>query len=178
VTPVDDPDLAVPAGWGEPRKRTITWFDPAGELLATPRSGADLLRAMRDGVLPPPPMASVFGFRIEEVEHGRVVFSCEPDGSSYNPLGVVHGGLVCTLADTVTGCAVHTTLDATTGYTSIDLSVSYLRPGTAASGVLVATGTVTKVGRRVGFAEARIVDGRGRDVATATSSLLIIVPNA
>jgi uncharacterized protein (TIGR00369 family) len=174
MTRADDLDVAGPADWGEPRQRTITWFDPAGPLHATPRSGIDMLRAIQDGVLPAPPMASVFGFRIVEVDVGRIVFECEPDESSYNPLGVVHGGLVCTLADTVAGCAVHTTLDAETGYTSIDLAVSYLRAVTADSGVLRATGTATKVGRRVGFAEARIVDGRGRDVATATSSLLLV----
>ena len=119
-------------------------------------------------------MASLFGFRVVEVERGRVVFECEPDESAYNPLGVVHGGLVCTLADTVTGCAAHTTLPAGTAYTSIDLAVSYLRPVTVDSGVLRATGTTTKVGRRVSFAAATIVDGHGREVATATSSLLVI----
>ena len=121
-------------------------------------------------------MAATFGFRITEVDVGRVVFTCTPDESSYNPLGVVHGGLVCTLLDSVTGCAVHSTLDAGSSYTSIDLSVSYLRPVTVASGELTATGVATKVGRRVGFAEGRVLDAAGRAVATATSSLLVVVP--
>jgi len=160
--------------WGEPRQRTITWWDPSRPGDDAPRSGLEFLRAVRDGELAPPPMASVFGLRVVEVEHGRVVFECEPDESAYNPLGVVHGGLVCTLADTVVGCAAHSTLPAGVAYTSIDLSVSYLRAVTASSGVLRATGTVTKLGSRVIFAEAVITDGRGRDVATATSSLLVI----
>jgi len=121
-------------------------------------------------------MASVFGFRIVEVGAGHIVFECEPDESSYNPLGVVHGGLVCTLLDTVTGCAVHSTLEAGVSYTSIDLSVSYLRAVTVESGTLRATGIATKVGRRVGFAEGRVIDASGREVATATSSLLIVAP--
>ena len=137
---------------GAPRHRTITWYEPAA-LHAEPRSGTAFLEAIRDGVIAPPPMASVFGFRIVEVDVGRVVFACEPDGSTYNPLGVVHGGLVCTLLDTVTGCAVHSTLDPGASYTSIDLSVSYLRAVTVDSGELRATGIATKVGRRVGFAE-------------------------
>ena len=63
-----------------------------------------------------------------------MMFDCVPDESAYNPIGVVHGGLVCTLADTVTACAVHTTLDVGVAYTSIDLNVSYLRPVTKETG--------------------------------------------
>jgi uncharacterized protein (TIGR00369 family) len=167
--------LATPAHeWGEPHERTITWHAPLAPSALAARSGAEVLAAIHDGDLAPPPMASVFGFRIAELEAGRIVFECEPDESSYNPLGVVHGGLVCTLADTVCGCAVHTTLPAGATYTSIDLTVSYLRPVTIESGTLRATGVARKVGRRVAFADASIVDRHGREVATATSSLLVI----
>ncbi len=160
--------------WGAPRERTIRWHEPAEPAALAGWSGLEVLTAIRDGVLAPPPMATVFGFRIAELEPGSIVFECEPDGSSYNPLGVVHGGLVCTLADTVCGCAVHTMLPAGTSYTSIDLTVSYLRAVTLESGTLRATGVARKVGRRVAFSEASIVDGLGREVATATSSLLVI----
>jgi uncharacterized protein (TIGR00369 family) len=112
--------------------------------------------------------------QMREIDVGRVVFVCEPDESAYNPIGVVHGGLVCTLADTVAACAVHTTLDAGIAYTSIDLNVSYLRPVTVDSGLLRATGLVTKPGRRVAFSSAEIVDQAGRLVATATSSCLVM----
>jgi len=105
---------------------------------------------------------------------GKVAFECTPDESAYNTLGMVHGGLVCTLADTVVGCAVHSTLDPGLTCTSIDLHVSYLRPVTTDSGVLRAIGEVTKPGRRVGFAAAEIRDGSNKLVATATSSLLIM----
>jgi len=137
-------------------------------------SGLELLRAIRDGELPPPPMAVLIGMRICEIELGRVVFECEPDESAYNPSGVIHGGLVCTLADTVAACAVHTTLEAGVGVISIDLNVSYLRPVTTASGLLRATGRVTKPGRRVAYSAAEIVDGGGKIVATATSSCLVV----
>jgi uncharacterized protein (TIGR00369 family) len=168
-----------PAGahtdWGTPRTKTISWYDPmlsaaAGRSL----TGIEMLRAIRDGEIPRPPIAAVFGFEITEVEPGLVVFSCVPDESAYNPIGVVHGGLVCTLADTVSACAVHTTLEAGVAYTSIDLNVSYLRPVTLDSGALTATGRLTKPGRRVAFSSAEIVDCRGKLVATATSSCLIM----
>ena len=123
-------DNLAPPHWGQPRSRTVTWYDPMATAAAgTTMSGFEFLQAIRDGTLPPAPIASLFLMRGVEAENGRVVFECEPDQSAYNPIGVVHGGLVCTLADTVAGCAVHSTLEAGVGYTSIDINVSYLRPG-------------------------------------------------
>jgi uncharacterized protein (TIGR00369 family) len=169
-----DPSLAA---WGEPRSKTVHWYDPMVTAAAgQPLSGVDFIRAIRDGAIPPPPIAMLFGMQIREVEVGRVVFECEPDESAYNPIGVVHGGLVCTLSDTVAGCAVHTTLDAGVAYTSIDINVSYLRPVTKDSGVLRATGHVTKPGRRVAYCAAEIVDQAGKVVATASSSCLVMDP--
>ncbi len=139
-------------------------------------SGLEFLQGMRDGLLPPPPIAGLIGMRLVEVDVGKVVFESEPDESVYNPIGLVHGGLVCTLADSVTGCAVHSTLEAGYGYTSIDINVSYLRAVTANSGTLRATGLITRPGRRVAFARAEIVDGFGKVVATATSSCLVMAP--
>ena len=81
---------------------------------------------------------------------------------------------MCTLADTVIGCAVHSTLEKGLTSTSSDLNVSYLRPVTSSSGTLRATGRVTKPGRRVAFASAEIVDGAGKVVATAAGSCLVI----
>ena len=91
-------------------------------------------------------------------------------------LGVIHGGLLCTLLDTVIGCATHTTLERGTGYTSIELKVSYLRPVTLDTGELTATGTVTKEGRRVVFADGVVTDAEGNLLATASSSLLVLSP--
>jgi uncharacterized protein (TIGR00369 family) len=176
VTGVRESSLADRAvTWGEPRSKTITWHDPlltadAGAGL----SGLEFLRSIRDGILPPPPMAAHFGLRLRDVEVGRVVFECEPDESAYNPIGMVHGGLVCTLADSVAGCAVHSTLESGLAYTSIDLNVSYLRAVTSGSGTLVAVGVVTKPGRRVAFAAVEIHDGQGKLVATASSSCLVM----
>ena len=175
MTVVDPAAQAAPVH-GEPRSRTITWHAPVPLDAYAGWTGLEVLTAIRDGVVPPPPMARVFGFRIAELEHGRIVFECDPDESTYNPLGVVHGGLVGTLVDTVCGCAVHSALPAGASYTSVDLHVSYLRAVTLERGTLRATGVARKVGRRIAFAEATVVDGAGREVATATSSLLVIAP--
>lgn len=136
-------------------------------------AGIDVMRAVQRRELPAPPIAALFGMDVTSVEPGQVVFTCEPHESAYNPIGVVHGGLVCTLLDSVVGCAVHTTLPLGTGYTSVDIAVSYLRPVTSASGLLSATGRVVKPGRRVAFAAGEVVDTSGRIVATATSTLLV-----
>ena len=92
----------APADWGTARSRTVEWHDPmitaAGALR---RSGLQTMQAIRDGVLPPPPIAMLMQMDITGVEEGRVEFTCTVDESVYNPIGVVHGGLVCTMLDTV-----------------------------------------------------------------------------
>ena len=158
--------------WGPQRSRTVTWHDPAAERGLT-MAGIDYLKAMIAGELPPPPMAAVMRFDLVDAEPGKVVFTCQPDGSVFNPNGGVHGGLVCTLLDSVAGLAVHSTLPAGKGYTSIEIKVNYLKAVRLDSGPLTATGTVVKAGSRVGFTEGVVTDGSGALVATATSTLLI-----
>ena len=176
----DGDGAGVPGGeqdWGAPRAKTVQWYDPAITAAAAAGSGLsglEFLRAIRDGKLPAPPISQAMGILLVEVEPGRVVFEGTPDESVYNPIGMVHGGYVCTLADTVAACSVHSTLEAGTMYTSIDLNVSYTRRVTRESGTLRAVGTVVKPGRRVAFCRADIYDGAGKVVGTATSSCLVI----
>ncbi len=169
-----DQSAATQKGWGEKRSKVITWHDPAPTTaagLAMP--GIDYLAAMVDGTLPPPPIAGLMDFTMASVEPGRVVFTCQPDESAYNPIGAVHGGLICTLLDSVAGCALHSTLPQGKGYTSIEIKVSYLKGVRASGGLLTATGTVIKAGARVGFTEGVITNEAGAIVATASSTLLI-----
>jgi uncharacterized protein (TIGR00369 family) len=180
----DQPDGFFPAlhpgpGWGEPRSKAATWYDPAATVaLGAGLSGLEFMRALAEGRIPPPPIARLLGMWPIKVDTGLAVFACAPDESVYNPIGMVHGGLLCTLADSAAGCAVHTTLDAGVVYSSIGITVNFLRPVTLRSGTLVATGRVVKPGRRVATATAEIVDGDGRLVATASSSCLITRPAA
>jgi uncharacterized protein (TIGR00369 family) len=178
MTEVDQAaDPGAAPDWGAPRAKTVQWYDPmitAAAAAGSGLSGLEFLRAIRDGTLPAPPIAALMGFHPVEVGEGYVVFEGTPDESVYNPIGMVHGGYVCTLADTVAACAVHTTLPAGVGYTSIDLNVSYTRRITSESGTLRAVGTIVKPGRRVAFCKAEILDEAGKVVATATSSCLIM----
>ena len=142
--------------------------------LAPHYDGLSFLRAIQDGELPPAPIAETLGFEIHELARGRVSFSMIPDPKHYNPIGMVHGGVTATLLDTVMGCALHSTLRQGTGYSTLDISVRYLRAVTVQTGVVIATGTVVHRGRRTATAEATLAEAStGRLLATATSTLLL-----
>ena len=159
------------------RERTFQWADPAITATAARTSaGIDVLRAMAAGELPPPPVISTLGFELESVEPGQVVFALEPAEYHYNPIGSVHGGVHATLLDSATGCAVHSMLPAGVGYTSLDLTVKFLRAVTVDTGRVRCTGTVTHLGGRTALAEARLVDAADRLLATAVSTILVIRP--
>ena len=156
------------------QSKTITWVDPrpqAAQALTMP--GIDYLRAILAGDIPGAPIASHINMDFVSVDPGVVVMGATPDESHYNPIGSVHGGFFATLLDSVCGCAVQTTLPAQTGYTSLDLSVSFLRGITVETGRVIATGRVTKPGSRAAFVEADIKDADGRLLATATSTCLV-----
>ena len=156
------------------RSRTYSWTDPAEHAaMMGSRSGLDLLRAMASGELPAPPVMHLIDMAGLEVEEGSVTVHLDPQEFHYNPLGTVHGGVLSTLLDTAAACSVHTTLPAGVGYTSLDLTVKFLRPVTVASGRITTRGAVLQRGRRTALAEARMTDAAGRLVAHATSSCLI-----
>jgi uncharacterized protein (TIGR00369 family) len=159
------------------RERTFSWADPMVTATAARTSaGIDVLRAMRDGELPPPPLIAALGFDLESVEPGRVVFGVQPAEYHYNPIGSVHGGVYATLLDSATGCAVHSLLPAGVGYTSLDLTVKFLRAITVGTGRVRCIGTVAHLGGRTALAEARLVDGDDRLLGTAVSSVLVTRP--
>ena len=119
-------------------------------------SGLEYLQAMARGDLPPAPIASLFGMEPVEVEEGRVAFEATPGREHYNPIGSVHGGFAATLLDSAMGCAVQTTLPAGAGYTTLELSVNYVRPMSVDTGAVRVEGTVVHGGRRMATAEGRL----------------------
>ena len=156
------------------RTRTFTWSDPMLNASQVGRSsGLELLRAMGNGDLPRPPIMHLLGTGRLDAQEGRVVVTLEPQEFHYNPLGTVHGGVLATLLDTATGCAVHSTLPAGVGYTTLDLTTRFLRPASIASGLLTCEGTVLSKGRRTALAEARITDAKGALIAHATSTCML-----
>ena len=160
--------------WGAARTKTITWYDPAIALAAAPKmAGREFLQAILDGELPRPPFAALTGAELVSVDNGVAVFRCAPDESTYNPLGLVHGGTVCTLLDSAAGCAVQTQLPAGVGITSIEIKVSFLSAVRADSGTLEIEGHALRVGRQVAFAEAHARAAGGKLVGHATTSMAL-----
>lgn len=156
--------------------RTHSWTPPS-QVDLTPLAGKDglgQLRAMIEGEFPPPPVMSLVGITDFQAERGSVVFEMQAAEYQYNPLGSVHGGVISTLLDSATGCSVHSTLAEGELYTSLDLTVKFLRPVTAASGLLRCEGKVIQRGRRTALAEAQLFDEAGKLLAHATSSCLIL----
>jgi len=139
------------------RSRTLVWQDPMPTAAAgATMSGLEYMEAILAGELPPPPIAVTMRMGPSEVEEGRAVFSGEPGEEHYNPIGVVHGGYAATLLDTALGCAVHTTLPAGVGYTSLGLEAKYVRPITRDTGRVLCEAKVLYRGRRQATSEANL----------------------
>lgn len=159
------------------RTRTFTWEDPLPAAEAGRRmSGLEHLRRLVDGTLPPPPIMELLGGRLIEANEGRVVFAAWPAEYHYNPIGVVHGGLAATLLDSAMGCAVHSTLPAGVGYTTLEIKVNYIRAIIMTTGELRAEGSVLHAGSRTATAEGRLTDAAGTLYAHGTTTCLILRP--
>jgi uncharacterized protein (TIGR00369 family) len=136
-------------------------------------AGIDFLRELMAGRLPAPPINYTVDFTLAEVEPGRAVFSLTPGEEHYNPIGSMHGGVFATLLDSAAGCAVQTTLPQGMAYTSLDLTVKFLRRVTVETGPVRAIGTVVSKGRQTALAQAQLVDATDRLLAHATSSCML-----
>lgn len=136
-------------------------------------SGLEFMQGFFDGTVPPPPFAAVLKFALTGVERGRVVFEGTPDLSFYNPIGMVHGGYAATLLDSCMGCAVHTTLPAGMGYTTLEFKINFVRAMTGATGRVRAEGKVIHPGNRAATAEGHIYDAAGKLLAHGTTTCLV-----
>ncbi|MDQ3714311.1 MAG: PaaI family thioesterase [Acidobacteriota bacterium] len=139
------------------------------------QSGLEIFQKMAAGELPLPPIAKNFGYRLAEVEKGRVIFIGAPKTDYYNPYGTTHGGYIATLLDSAMACAVHSTLAAGQGSTSLEFKVNFVRPIFERTGQLKAIGETVNVGRQVATAEGKLIDGNGKLYAHATTTCFIFV---
>ena len=136
-------------------------------------SGLEFVQGLADGTLPLNTIAQTLGYDVTQAESGRVVVTAEPSGIHLNPAGTVHGGLAATLLDSCMGLAIQSTLEKGVGSTTLEFKISLLRPITPDTGLITAEGIVLSCGRRVGTAEGRITDGKGRLLAHGTTTCLI-----
>jgi uncharacterized protein (TIGR00369 family) len=136
-------------------------------------SGLEFVQGLVDGTLPLNTIAQTLGYDLVEAEKGRVVVAVEPSETHLNPAGTVHGGLTATLLDSCMGLAVQSTLDKGFGQTTVEFKISLMKPITPETGRIKAEGIVLSCGRRVGTAEGRLTDDRGRLLAHGTTTCLI-----
>ena len=135
--------------------------------------GLAFVQGLVDGSLPLNTIAQTLGYDVSEAESGRVVVTLVPNDSHLNPSGTVHGGLAAILLDSAMGLAIWSTLEKGLGQTTLEFKISLIRPITPGMGAIRAEGTVLNRGRRVGTAEGRITDERGRLLAHGTATCLI-----
>ncbi len=161
---------------GDGARTVVASWDSLAEIprKAPALSGLELLQAIGRGELPSPPIHHVLGIHPVEAEYGRVVFSLDPNEMHYNPMGVVHGGVLSTILDTALGCTVLSTLPAGTAYTTVDLHVTMVRAVTARTGRIHAEGKIVHNGRTIATAEARLTDSEGRVYAHGVTTCSVM----
>jgi uncharacterized protein (TIGR00369 family) len=136
-------------------------------------SGLQFVQGLVDGTLPLNTIAETLGYDIVEAQNGRVVVTAEPKSIHLNPAGTVHGGLAATMLDSCMGLAILSTLEKGIGSTTLEFKIAFVRPITPETGLIKAEGTVINCGRRVGTAEGRITDSKGRLLVHGTTTCLI-----
>lgn len=137
-------------------------------------SGRQALEELLAGTLPRAPMGRTLNFTLAEVGEGRIVFVGEPTADHLNPLGTVHGGWIGSLLDSAMGCAVHSLLKPGQIYTTTSMTINFLRALMPDSGVVRAEGTAVHAGSRLGAAEGRLIDSRGRLIAHGSETCMIM----
>lgn len=157
------------------RRRTVEWTDPSAARAAVEGlSGLQIMRAIRDGTAPPPPMAALIGFCCVKAEPGEIAMALDPHEALENTIGLLHGGALATMLDTAMGAAAHTLMSAGQACVTLDLKITYLRPLTLASGRVVVTGRALNLGGRTAYVEGEARDGEGRLAAHAVGNFSII----
>lgn len=130
------------------------------------------IQAMLRGDEPAPPVAELIGFKLVDLESGQVIIELEADGRHANPMGTLHGGILCDIADAAMGLAYASTLDEGESFTTLELKINYLKPIWQAR--LKAIGKVVKRGKTIGLVECDVVDEQNNLVARASSTCMTL----
>jgi uncharacterized protein (TIGR00369 family) len=137
-----------------------------------PRTMLEGLQAQIRGELPTPPIAKLIGFKLTAVSAGSSTVMFEAGPQHANPMGTLHGGVLCDVADAAMGIAYASNLAEGESFTTLELKISFLKP--VWSGHLTAEGRVLKQGRTTGLVECRVTDEKGSLVAHATSTCMTL----
>jgi uncharacterized protein (TIGR00369 family) len=132
----------------------------------------DLIQKALRGEAPPPPVATLIGFRLTEVEPGHAVIEFEASERHANPMGTLHGGVLCDIADAAMGTAYASTLEEGETYTTLELKINFLKP--VRNAMLRAVGKVVRRGKTIGLVECDVTDERQSLVARASSTCMTL----
>ncbi|MFC0273493.1 PaaI family thioesterase [Metabacillus herbersteinensis] len=134
------------------------------------------LKKMAMGEIPGSPAAQVIGFNVSEVEEGRVVIEMDATERLHNPMGTLHGGILCDIADAAMGYAFATTLAEDELFTTMEIKLNFLKP--IFKSKLRAEGKLIKKGSSVGLLECHVYDEKQSLVAHSTSTCMILKGNS
>lgn len=124
-----------------------------------------------EGKLPLPPIADLIGIRLTGFEDGSASMEMEAGKKHWNPMKTVHGGILCDISDAAMGAAFLTTLADGENYTTVDLSIKFLKP--VIEGRIIAQANVVKRGKRLGYLECELRDAQGELIAKANSTCIV-----
>ncbi len=131
----------------------------------------NLERALR-GEAPPPPIAQLIGFRLTAVQRGEAALELDAGSRHANPMGTLHGGVLCDIADAAMGMAFASTLDEGESFTTLELKINFLKP--VWNDRLTAKGHVVQRGKTVGLVECTVTNAKGDRIAYATSTCMAL----
>ncbi len=132
----------------------------------------DMIRKLLNGEIPPPPIAQLIGFRIVSIENGQAVAEFEASERHANPMGTLHGGALCDVADAAMGMAFSSTLQDGESFTTLELKINFLKPVWKEK--LRANARVVKSGKTIGLVECDVLDEKDQLVAHATSTCMVL----
>ena len=122
--------------------------------------------------VPPPPIAQLIGFRLEEIRSGESLLTLEAGDNHANPMGTLHGGILCDIADAAMGLAYAATLADDESFTTLELKINFLKP--VWKDRLTAKGRVIQRGKTIGLTECTVTNSKGDRVAFATSTCMTL----
>ena len=128
--------------------------------------GQQMMRGERETF----PVARLLGLKLTGLESGSAVFTVEVDERHHNPLGTLHGGIYCDLADAAMGYAYAATLGEGETFTTVELKINFFRP--VRQGKLIAEARVVRAGANLGYVECDVKDGEGKLMARAASTCM------
>lgn len=132
----------------------------------------DQMKKILTGEVPPPPIAQLLGFRMTELEEGMAVFEMETSERLYNPMGTLHGGVLCDISDAAMASAFATTLAEGESFTTVDIKLNFLKP--VWNSKLRAVAKIIKRGNTIGLMDCHIYDEKNSLVAHATSTCMTL----